>query len=766
MNDTASAVRLPDAVGSRAVLIGVGHYESDGLEDLPSVSRGAKALHTLLTDPRTGSFAPDRCTLVEDPQDQAALAQPLLAAATAATDVFLVYHCGHGLIAGQERELYLALSGTDPSMAEWTGLPYRLIREAFRRTPARARVLILDSCHSGMAISGVLAETETSLIGQVDIDGTYVMTSVPALALAQAPVGDDYTSFTGALLNILERGIPGGPDLLSLDAVFNELHRLFGSLGLPLPQQASEQTAAMVALARNAGGRPPAAGPRPEPELPPVEGVLAAIRERAEAADTQGAVRIAREAASRRTVRLGADHPETLQLRASMVYWLGYGTEQDVKTSIPLARGVLADRARVLGAEHEQTQKSRTTLASNLFMDQQDDEAFALLAEVSDICARVLGPEDVETIRAEETIAYFKGRAGAHAEAAAILRGLVPRYAAATGPRSEHSLRVLGSLASNTGNAGDASAAMDLYRQSAELAAQIHGAEARRTLIERSSHVEWTGKAGKQEEALQLARELLPVMERVLGPQDAETQEVRHQYAAYLLNTGSAAKSVEQFRAVCSADEERLGRTNPATFAARRNLATALSACERTEEAAGVLQQLLDDIRQTDGFGPEHPQALACMRQLADWAGGLGHPSRALRMYREIVEIESRVLPRDDLDALQSRLNLAFYTGATNDYPAAVALYTEAVDDTAWLLGRDSRVALSVRGSLAVMIAEMGDPVRATNLLHQLEADQTRILGEHDQDTSRTRLQIARYRFALPKGPYAPPLPGWLPPAN
>lgn len=764
MNDSSAASRLPDAAASRAVLIGVGRYDAAGLDDLPSVHRGVRALHATLTDPHEGVFAPDRCTVVEDPRDQTALAQPLLSAAEAATDVFLVYHSGHGLIAGRDRELYLALTGTDPNIAEFTAMPYRLIREAFHRTPARSRILILDSCHSGRAISGVMAAPEAPLIGQVDIDGTYVMTSVPAMALAQAPDGDTYTTFTGALLGVLRRGVPQGPELLSLGAIYTELHRLFVSLGLPLPQQASERTAARVALARN---RPRLEDAEQRGDLPVLEELLKEIRRLGSTTPGyRAAFDLARKEASRRTVRLGADHPETLSLRESMTVWLKFGSPDEIRTAIGLSRDVVAARERVLGAEDDRTLASRVTLAGHLFDDGQTDAAFDILASVRDTRARVFGAEHIETLRAEETVGFYMTQLGRYDEAVKIYRELMPRYTSTAGWESASTLRCLMSFAWNAKAAGQPLAAMDLYRQGIELSTRLHGGEAEQTLALRLDHVACAMETGDAEQALRLATDLLPVQERVTGPKSPDAVQIRRFMVAIFLDTGDFARAVTEARTVCQADEQRHGAMGEATFDGRLLLAQSLQGSGEAHAAIGILQSLTDDMQNTESFGAGHPKALKSARLMADWTGDLGHHARALRMYQQIVEAESRALPREDLQALQSRINLAYYTARTGDHAAASALYTDIIDDCAWLLGQNHRVTMNLRRNQAVSIGETGDTVRAANLLAVVKGDQIRSLGEKDEDVHHTDLALIKWRIALPKGPYAPPAPVWLPPAD
>ena len=80
---------------------------------------------------------------------------------------------------------------------------------------ATKKVVILDCCFSGRALADQAGDEE-SFLGQVGIEGTYLLTATAANAVALAPPGERYTAFTGALLGLLNRAIPDGPELLTL----------------------------------------------------------------------------------------------------------------------------------------------------------------------------------------------------------------------------------------------------------------------------------------------------------------------------------------------------------------------------------------------------------------------------------------------------------------------------------------------------------------------------------------------------------------------
>jgi hypothetical protein len=147
-------------------------------------------------------------------------------------------------------ELYLSLTDTNPDELRVTALPFDLIRDVLRDSPATNRVLILDCCFSGRAIPDLGGHDE-GIIGQVGIEGTYVLTATPATAMALAPTGATYTAFTGELLTLLRTGIPDGPELLTFATIYRRLLHALTTRGLPRPGQRGTGTVDQLALTRN-----------------------------------------------------------------------------------------------------------------------------------------------------------------------------------------------------------------------------------------------------------------------------------------------------------------------------------------------------------------------------------------------------------------------------------------------------------------------------------------------------------------------------------
>ncbi|MFD0140450.1 caspase domain-containing protein [Streptomyces sp. NPDC127159] len=237
---------LPDPGASRAVLVGTGRYEH--LEQLPAVSNNVRALSGLLRGPLSLRLPEGHVTVVEDPAEARTVVRAVRQAAAEATDTLIVYFAGHGLVDGQD-QLCLALPHTEFGRVE-TALPYDWVREVLLLdSRAERHVVILDCCYSGLALGRMSAGT--GLADQAAVEGSFLLAAAAETRTARAPVGDTYTAFTGALLEALRQGIPGGPALLDLGFLYQHLRRTMKARGHPEPQARDRNSGAQLALARN-----------------------------------------------------------------------------------------------------------------------------------------------------------------------------------------------------------------------------------------------------------------------------------------------------------------------------------------------------------------------------------------------------------------------------------------------------------------------------------------------------------------------------------
>ncbi|WP_394622035.1 caspase family protein [Lentzea sp. JNUCC 0626] len=238
---------LPDHSRSCAVLIGTSHYRSPELPPLPAVRQNLDDLQAVLTDPALGWLDPAHCVVAANTRDVRTVFRSLRDSAMAAEDTLFVYFAGHGRV-GPRNELFLGLTDTDPDELQVSALAYDLVRDTLNHSPAANRVVILDCCFSGRVVDDMAGD----VIGQLEVEGTYVLAATPPNAVALAPAGARHTAFTGMLLELLGNGLPDAPPLLTLGRIHQELVRTAVKRGLPQPRQRGTGTSQNLALARNA----------------------------------------------------------------------------------------------------------------------------------------------------------------------------------------------------------------------------------------------------------------------------------------------------------------------------------------------------------------------------------------------------------------------------------------------------------------------------------------------------------------------------------
>ncbi|MEU8135745.1 caspase, EACC1-associated type [Streptodolium elevatio] len=246
---------LHDPRASRAVLIGTHTY--DHLTDLPAVAHNLRALRTALTDPLVWGLPDAHCTVVEQPGSADDVLETVAEAASAASDLLLVYLAGHGLLSPVDDGLDLALRGSRHDQ-RFRRLGYESVRGVLRDARhIRAKAVVLDCCFAGRAIVGAMGPpVELAAISQVE--GTYLLAAASATEAALAPPGETYTAFTGELLDILANGIAGADAYLDFAVVHDHLSARLAAKGCPRPQQRNDGHGSRIVLARNRGAVPEA----------------------------------------------------------------------------------------------------------------------------------------------------------------------------------------------------------------------------------------------------------------------------------------------------------------------------------------------------------------------------------------------------------------------------------------------------------------------------------------------------------------------------
>ena len=261
---------LPDPHRSQVVLIGTSRYRDEKLPALPAVDRSVTDLAAVLTKTPDGLVTESHCTVLADEGDIRLIGRQLRLAARKAEDLLLVYYAGHGLMSSRRHDVYLALPDSEWLEPEFNSLEFDKLRSAVLDSPATTKAIILDCCFSGRVLTDTMTDPVSEAMGQVEVEGTYVLASAPRDKVSLIIAGEDHTAFTGRLLKLLHDGIPDGPEFLTIDDLYRQLVATMRAEGLPRPQKRGTDSAGLLALARNHSYEPahqPTPRPRPKPQI-------------------------------------------------------------------------------------------------------------------------------------------------------------------------------------------------------------------------------------------------------------------------------------------------------------------------------------------------------------------------------------------------------------------------------------------------------------------------------------------------------------------
>ncbi|MEU3572819.1 tetratricopeptide repeat protein [Kitasatospora sp. NPDC036755] len=222
---------------------------------------------------------------------------------------------------------------------------------------------------------------------------------------------------------------------------------------------------------------------------------------------------------------------------------------------------------------------------------------------------------------------------------------------------------------------------------------------------------------------------------------------------ASLVRAGLYSTGVQYWSELSGTSARILGDDHPDTLAARGNLAQSYWEAGRTEEAMGLQEQVLADLRRLHDDG--HPTVLMARNNLAVTYAEAGRVEDAIGLQEQVVADRHRELGGDHPDTLTSRNNLAAAYLEAGRVEDAIGLQEQVVADRHRVLGGDHPDTLTSRNNLAVMYLHTGEPDQGVELLRRTAADLDRVLGPDHPSTVQARENL----HAVTRGPEPEPEP-------
>jgi WD40 repeat protein len=438
---------------------------------------------------------------------------------------------------------------------------------------------------------------------------------------------------------------------------------------------------------------------------------------------------------------LGADHPDTLTIRASLASWRGHGG--DFAGAAAAFEELLVDRLRVLGPDDPATLTTRASLAS--YRGRAGDRAGAAAAfeELLVDRLRVLGPDDPATLTTRARLASWRGRDDPAGAIAAFEELLVDRLRV-LGPDDPDTLITRASIASWRGTAGDPAGAAAALEDLLNDALRVFGPDHPATLTTRASLASYRGQTGNRAAAVAMFEELLEDRVRVLGPDHPATLATRGALVHWWAATGEAGRAEEEAQQLLADQTRVLGSGHPSTLATRGKYVFKLGSRVKSPSALAALRRLL--AAQQTTLGGDHRETLVTRALVASLVGRLGDRAEAIEQLQNVLSDRLRTLGADHADVLVARASLAGWLGLTGDNTGAAEESQRLLRDQQRILGPDHPRTVTTLANVAMYCRRAGDEIGTNAALRQVLAAQMRTVGADDPKTLTTRVSLATWR--------------------
>ena len=176
------------------------------------------------------------------------------------------------------------------------------------------------------------------------------------------------------------------------------------------------------------------------------------------------------------------------------------------------------------------------------------------------------------------------------------------------------------------------------------------------------------------------------------------------------------------------------------------------------EPALAIVQQERALSLRQKARGPDHPDTLDSMNNLATAYDDAGRRAEALLLYEETLKLAKAKLGPDHRDTLKSMNNVASAYGDAGRLTEALPLYQETLKRMKAKLGPEHPYTLSSMSGFATACERAGDLAKSEALCRELVPAQRRKLGPEHPDTAEGLAQLGQVLLKQQKHAEAEPL--------
>ncbi len=370
---------------------------------------------------------------------------------------------------------------------------------------------------------------------------------------------------------------------------------------------------------------------------------------------------------------------------ASLRYTLGksYHSVGENKKAEPLLRRALSTFQSQLGLDDRRTLRCQHSLTSALWYLEQSDEAERLLRDVLIRDRRVLGDDDDETLVAANDLGALLSEIGNFDEAESLLRETYGTRRRLHNEADPSTQEVLVNLAETLSRAGKPREAEELYRSaleklSANLEASPVSVLSAKSALSRDL-IKLYGRADPQRlaEAERLLQESYDGLSRLVGDNHWESLQALRFLADAAMERDQSEEAKAKYELLLARQIEALGPENAATLETRQSLARVAEKQGDLESAERLYREMVDI--QTRVRGSADPDTIVAVNNLGTCLYNMGRASEAAPFIRRAyLDTRDRWGP-DHLKTAAGSQNLAAILSEAKDSDAAEERYREAL---------------------------------------------------------------------------------------
>jgi tRNA A-37 threonylcarbamoyl transferase component Bud32 len=205
--------------------------------------------------------------------------------------------------------------------------------------------------------------------------------------------------------------------------------------------------------------------------------------------------------------------------------------------------------------------------------------------------------------------------------------------------------------------------------------------------------------------------------------------------------------AIKQFERGLELRRDQLGPDHPDTLECMNNLATAHQAAGQLDKALPLLEQTLAKFKEQ--LGPDHPHTLANMNNLARAYQHAGQLAKALPLFEQVLAKRKEQLGPDHPNTLLSMNNLGMAYKDACQLDKALPLLEQTLMMFKEQLGRDHPNTLTSINNLGFAYQAAGQFHKALPLFEQTLAKQKENLGSDHPDTLLSMSNLAMAYQAL-----------------